>query len=202
MSSDDRVLAFLRSTPSGAGCDDCISGKARIKPRQEVSRTCRKLVADGKLVRRRAKCPLGNHTKVVNSLVATPARGSRTTAAPRKRSAASTAAAATLGIEDAWRFVDRFCKALWVKHLKDDPPVSLAECITALRDQELVPAHEANMMHNIRSLRNMLVHENVNFGGHETAIAQASWEIIRAWAQRREDEAWRLTVSVCIERAA
>ena len=107
-----------------------------------------------------------------------------------------------LGIEEAWRYVDRFCRALWVKHLDDGPPSSLAEMISALRDEELVPAHQANMMHTIRSLRNLVVHENIAFGEHEITIARAAWQIIRAWAQEREGEAWRLTMTVCSRRAA
>ncbi|MHC4428431.1 MAG: DUF4145 domain-containing protein [Planctomycetota bacterium] len=107
-----------------------------------------------------------------------------------------------LGIEEAWRYIDRFCRALWVKHMQSDPPGSLAEAITALRDQGLVPVHEAGMMHNIRALRNLLVHEDVVFGEHETTIARAAWQIVRAWADAHEREAWRLTLSMCDRRAA
>ena len=102
-----------------------------------------------------------------------------------------------LGIEGAWRYVDRFCRALGVKHLESDPPTSLAELITTLRGRELLPAHEANMMHTIRALRNLVVHENLDFGEHETAIARAAWEIVRTWAEQREREAWRLTLKMC-----
>ena len=107
-----------------------------------------------------------------------------------------------LGIEEAWRYIDRFCRALWVKHMQTDPPGSLAEAITALRDQGLVPVHEAGMMHNIRALRNLLVHEDVVFGEHETTIAHAAWQIVAAWAQKQEREAWRLTLNMCDRRAA
>ena len=107
-----------------------------------------------------------------------------------------------LGIEEAWRYIDRFCRALWVKHMQTDPPGSLAEAITALRDQQLLPVHEAGMMHTIRALRNLLVHENVAFGDHEATIVRAAWEIIRAWAEKRESEAWHLTLSMCDRRAA
>jgi hypothetical protein len=107
-----------------------------------------------------------------------------------------------LGIQEAWRYIDRFCRALWVKHMQSDPPGSLAEAITALRDQGLVPVHEAGMMHNIRALRNLLVHEDVIFGEHETTIALAAWQIVRAWAEKQEREAWRLTMNMCDRRAA
>ncbi len=107
-----------------------------------------------------------------------------------------------LGIEEAWRYIDRFCRALWFKHMQTDPPGSLAEAITALRDQELIPVHEASMMHTIRALRNLLVHEDVVFSEHETTIAHAAWQIVGAWADKREREAWRLTLNMCDRRAA
>ena len=66
-----------------------------------------------------------------------------------------------------------------------------------MRGRELLPAHEANMMHTIRALRNLVVHENLDFGEHETAIARAAWEIVRTWAEQREREAWRLTLKMC-----
>ena len=101
------------------------------------------------------------------------------------------------GIEEAWRYVDRFCRAVWMRHLEDEPPSSLADIITTLRDEELIPAHEANMMHTIRSLRNMVVHENPEFGAQETTIARAAWEIVQAWAEQREGETWQVTVTRC-----
>ena len=68
-------------------------------------------------------------------------------------------------------------------------------------DEELLPGHEANMMHTIRSLRNLVVHENVDFGEHETTIARAAWHIIRAWAERQEAEAWKLATNMCKKAA-
>jgi hypothetical protein len=130
-------------------------------------------------------------------------RSAPTTTTRRKKSARKAPPSPTdLGIEEAWRYVDRFCRALWVKHMETEPPGSLAEAITTLRDEELVPVHEAGMMHTIRAMRNLLVHEDVSFGEHETTIARAAWEIIRAWAQQREGEAWRLTMTMCDRRAA
>jgi hypothetical protein len=130
-------------------------------------------------------------------------QSARTTTTPKKKTPRKAASAPKdLGIEEAWRYVDRFCRALWIKHIQTDPPGSLAEAITALRDQELLPAHEAGMMHTIRSLRNLLVHEDVVFGEHETVIALAAWHIIRAWADKHEREAWRLTANMCDRRAA
>ena len=206
MSNTDRVLKYLRSKPARGGCDYCLARKTGIRARPKVTEACRRLAAEGTLVRKKGKCPLGGHTRVLNTLAqATSRRRGRPKAGPASRRATgggrtrtpAPPASAALGIEGAWRYVDRFCRALWVKHLKSEPPTSLAELITTLRDRELLPAHEANMMHTIRALRNLVVHENLDFGDHETAIARAAWEIVRAWAEQREREAWRLALKMC-----
>ncbi len=127
-----------------------------------------------------------------------PARTTR----KKKKTSRRTPSAPALSIEDAWRYVDRFSRALWNKRMDGEQPASLAEVIMILRDEQVLPAHEANMMHTIRSLRNMVVHENVRFGEHENTIARAAWQIIRQWADRKERELWRLTANVCGARAA
>ena len=207
MSTTDRVLTYLRSNAARGGCDDCLARKTGIRARPKVAEACRQLATEGTLVRKKGKCPLGDHTRVLNTLAPQAASGrrgrlksgpaSRRTSGGGRTRAPTPPASAGLGIEGAWRYVDRFCRALWVKHLESDPPTSLAELITTLRGRELLPAHEANMMHTIRALRNLVVHENLDFGEHETAIARAAWEIVRTWAEQREREAWRLTLKMC-----
>jgi hypothetical protein len=100
-----------------------------------------------------------------------PKRAKKTTKTRKK----TTVVPKDFGIEEAWRYIDRFCRALWVKHMQSD---------------------------NIRALRNLLVHEDVIFGEHETTIARAAWLIVGAWADKHEREAWRLTLSMCERRAA
>ncbi len=218
MSNADRVIECLESIHSrasggasggggggGGCCDDCLARKTGIRPRHRVAQICRELAKAGVLVRKKRKCSLGDHTKTVNVAVVKRARkGSPGPAGPRRRSPHTTrpASPTALGIEEVWRYVDRFCRAFWVKHMEGDPPSSLAEIITTLRDEQLLPGHEANMMHTIRSLRNMLVHENVAFGAHETTIARAAWQIIAEWAEQREGNLWRLTINMCAGRAA
>ncbi len=193
MKESDLVVELLKTIPTRRCCDACLARRTGIRPSQKVNQVCRRLVDQGKLVREKGKCPLGKHTRMLNTL--TTRRSTRTT------KAAGSAGSAGLGIEDAWRYVDRFCRALWNTHLDTGSPASLAEAITALRDEQIIPAHEANMMHTIRSLRNMLVHEDVDFGDHETAIARAAWEIIRAWGERHERALWRATKTMCTAHA-
>ncbi len=121
----------------------------------------------------------------------------KTARTPKKRARKPASKSDDLTIEDAWRYVDRFCRALWMEQLKEEPPQSLAQMITQLRDQELIPAHEAGMMHTIRAMRNHVVHENLEFGEYELTIARSAWEIVRAWAERHARKAWRLTLQMC-----
>ncbi|TDJ07346.1 MAG: DUF4145 domain-containing protein [Deltaproteobacteria bacterium] len=121
----------------------------------------------------------------------------KTARTPKKRARKPASKSADLTIEDAWRYVDRFCRALWMEHMEEEPPHSLAQMITQLRDQELIPAHEAGMMHTIRAMRNHVVHENLEFGEYELTIARSAWEIVRTWAERQARKAWRLTLQMC-----
>ncbi len=191
MSESKLIIKFLESIPSRGCCDDCLARKSGIRPRQLVGRICRRLASEGTLVRKKGRCPLGDHTKLISTLAS---KGSR---ASRRSGASRLPQARTLSIEETWRYIDRFCRALWARHMNGEPPASLAESITTLRDEELLPVHQANMMHTIRTLRNLVVHENLEFGEHETTIARAAWEIVRAWAERQEREAWRLTLKMC-----
>ncbi len=207
MGNTDRVIRYLRSKAARGGCDECLVKKTGIRTRVEVAEACRQLANDGALVRKKGRCPLGGHTRVLSTLApqARSRRSGRPKNGPTSRRATSGGRSRTaarppstgVGIEAAWRYVDRFCRALWIKHLEPDPPPSLAELITVLRDRGCLPAHEANMMHTIRALRNFVVHENVDFGPHETAIACAALEIVRAWAEQRERGPWRQTLEMC-----
>lgn len=67
---------------------------------------------------------------------------------------------------------------------------SLAGLISALSDRGVIPLHEANMMHTVRSLRNAYVHDHIPMGTGETVIAKAAWEIITEWAEAHESEVW------------
>ena len=108
-----------------------------------------------------------------------------------RKKAAGKASARELSIEETWRHVDRLCRAMWLAQFDEPVPSSLAEIISKLRDEQVVPAHEANMMHTIRAFRNLVVHEDAAFGKHETVIARAAWEIVATWARRCKLTAWR-----------
>ncbi len=119
---------------------------------------------------------------------------------PAKRPSTRRPSRSGLSVEGAWRCVDRLCRAVWPRHHDDPPPQSLADLITTLRDEEVIPANEANMMHTIRSLRNLVVHESLEAGDHETTVAQAAWANVERWAQKQERQAWKAASAACSDR--
>ena len=64
MSNTDRVLKYLRSKPARGGCDDCLARKTGIRARPKVAEACRRLAAEGTLVRKKGKSPLGRHRTI------------------------------------------------------------------------------------------------------------------------------------------
>ena len=95
MTESDLVVQCLETIPDRRCCDDCLVKKTRIRPRSQLSRLCRDLADQGKLTRKRGKCPLGDHTKMLNTLAADPA--------PAVRRTTRTPAPDALANEDAWR---------------------------------------------------------------------------------------------------
>ena len=67
MTSRDKILQFLSNNPNGA-CDDCISGKADVIPRQQVNQICRPLQKQGIIERTRKNCPFCKTFKIVNNM--------------------------------------------------------------------------------------------------------------------------------------
>ncbi len=195
MSRAETILEFLERFPSGV-CDDCVSRETGIEPRQQVNQLSRLMEQRRALARRRDRCASCGKVKLVNvpwvradeTGINTSLRGVTMPAA------APTQDRATAGSIEAFRnHLDRFCKALAQKHKGPAGKNHLAALILALTDQGIVPMHQANMMHTIRSLRNAYVHEHIRMGSREMAIAQAAWDIIREWAEREEKELWRRT---------
>jgi len=65
MGNRDKILQFLGNNPNGA-CDDCVSGKADVIPRQQVNQICRPLQKQGIVERTRKNCPICKTIKIVN----------------------------------------------------------------------------------------------------------------------------------------
>lgn len=63
----EKVIEFLESY-GGPVCDDCISSKCQVEPRQQVNQICRRLEKIGKLVRSELTCKVCQRNKKGNSI--------------------------------------------------------------------------------------------------------------------------------------
>jgi len=59
------IITYLQKTPQGA-CDDCVSTRLNITPRQQVNQICNTLAKQGFIIRQRIKCPRCLTYKYVN----------------------------------------------------------------------------------------------------------------------------------------
>ena len=59
------ILTHLQENPQGA-CDDCISTRLNITPRQQINQICNRLGNQGLIIRQRTKCPRCTINKIVN----------------------------------------------------------------------------------------------------------------------------------------
>jgi len=57
---------FVEENKSNGYCDDCLSHKLKIKPRQQVNQICRRLKEEGKISRIKARCILCGKEKKLN----------------------------------------------------------------------------------------------------------------------------------------
>ena len=64
----DKILRTLETQRTGL-CDDCLSQKAKVSPRQHVNQICRPLAAQGSILRIKSSCPSCSSFKLVNSIV-------------------------------------------------------------------------------------------------------------------------------------
>jgi len=195
MNNPETILEFLEAT-SKAYCDDCLSKETRVEPRNQVNQICRRLQGELKLVRREGRCALCDREKKLNIIPGArqegPAMPSSTTQA--SRTARLQPEDGPLSIEDLRNQLDRFCKALSAKHKFAGTTDTLAARISALADRGIIPLHQANMMHTIRSLRNAYVHDHILIGPPETVIARTAWEIITEWAESHQPEVWHRVI--------
>ncbi|MEW6667276.1 MAG: hypothetical protein AB1512_18895 [Thermodesulfobacteriota bacterium] len=62
------LLIYLNNNPQKSFCDDCLSDRLAIRPRQQVNQICdKRLKPRGKILRRRSTCALCSKIKLVNS---------------------------------------------------------------------------------------------------------------------------------------
>ena len=173
MANRDLILELLDSIHPDSYCDDCLSIELAIEPRQQVNQLARRLKDDGKITRARGACSLCKKPKTINTIL-------RSDRAPAVGKAdASPDAEPGLNIERMRTQIVRICHAIWNQHSEETPPRSISALINQLKNEQLLPAHQANLMLTVCNLRNVYVYENVPMGPRELAIAQNALSIIQ-----------------------
>lgn len=196
MANTDLILEYLEGISPSVACDDAISETLSIAPRQQVNQIANRLLHEGLIARNKAVCPHCQRSKLVNAIAP------RTSAsevlflrrvAPQPDEAPRASETIPLDFREMRSRIIRFCRGLWKAKKKVEPRLSVTPLISALRDERLLPAHQANMMLTICGLRNVLEYEDVAFGHREHQVGQAAWSIIEDWANATEPDLWRPT---------
>ena len=84
-------------------------------------------------------------------------------------------------IEQARTEIVRMCHDIWKEHMHDAPPHSISLVINTLKNDSVLPPHQANMMLTLCNLRNVYVYENMQLGLREVNIAENALSIIQEW---------------------
>jgi hypothetical protein len=188
MSNTDLVLEILEAISPAGLCDDHISIEAGIPNRIQVNQLCNRLAERGLISRAKGSCTRGDGPKFVNSIRGTKPGTSEVLA---KRELPPSGQGPSILV--AWRHIDRFCRAIWQQHIKEDTKLPLFELVNSLRDKGLVSLHTANMMHTIRVMRNEIVHDDGPDGPGEQTIVTAAYSIVAEWAEAQKPDLWHLT---------
>jgi len=180
VSNTERIIEQLKAISPAALCDDCLSERSGVEPRQQVNQICRHLASQGKVLRKQDQCSQCGGNKIVNS-AAVPAPPP--TSPPWPSLPPPT-------IDQMRRTIVRFCQRLWDLHQDGPRPRGLADLIRSLMDGAVIPSHIATAMHTIRSLRNNWEYED-HWGPHEADMAEQAWAIVREWAEKADPVLWR-----------
>lgn len=188
MTHADVIVELLDDAFPGAYCDDCLSRELGIEPRQQVNQIAHKLATKHKIIRQRGHCASCTKIKTINALIRPDttvplARELMPALENRGDDSESVRASAVqdFDIEHARTEVVRICHAVWKKHRDDSPPHSISVVINALKYDDVLPPHQANMMLTLCNLRNVHVYDNMQLGPREITIARDAFAIIQEW---------------------
>jgi len=183
----DSILELLDDIYPDAYCDDCLSKELSIRPRQTVNKIGRILTTTGKTNRQSGICSSCSKQKIINSLIKqNPMRPSQKRDAVHERPMVVAVPSKILAnqdfdVEHARTEIVQICHQLWNVHNKDAAPRSISALIISLRNDNLLPTLQANMMLTLCGLRNVYVYDNKKLGAMETDIGKNALSIIREW---------------------
>ena len=183
MSQSEEILALLDDLKPKALCDDCLSEELDIQPRQTVNVICRSLNAGGVIARIKTECDRCGKAKITNGFVGTPARKTPAIGVTARDDTPTVSIndSSNLDIEKARTEIVRICRTLWKRSKEGDPPRGLATLINLLRNESVLPNHEANMMLTLCNLRNVHVYEGLKLQARELSIAIHAQAIVNEW---------------------
>ncbi len=191
MSNSDLIMEFLDEIYPQAYCDDCLATELKIQPRQQVNLLGNKLSMNGKITRQKGICTFCKKQKITNAIIRIKplahelnTRSVQESAAILTESTQSTFSQ-PINIEDIRTQIVRICRRLWDENMKENPPHGISVVINTLKNEYVLPSHQANMMLTICNLRNVYVYENFELGQREVEIARNAWEIIQEWWNKK-----------------
>src|SRR2546425_3370312 len=163
LSNSDAILEFLENSQPGRFCDDCTSKKAGVEPRQQVNQICNRLFTHGTLVRGEGSCTACGRNKITNAPASS---GSSAMVPSHKPPMPPSPHPSTVGedidIEKIRTQIVHICQEVSKQVKLDSPlPRGIAGIINVLKDEKLVPRHQANMMLTLCGLRNVYVWDGV-----------------------------------------
>jgi hypothetical protein len=68
MTNIERVQTLLQSVGAPI-CDDCLTMRTDVQPRQQVNQICRQMADHGDIDREQGTCSICGKAKIVNSLI-------------------------------------------------------------------------------------------------------------------------------------
>jgi hypothetical protein len=191
------MIEFLESISPEKCCDDCISKETGIKPRQRVNRICRLLNSAKVLARERGSCLLCNRRRLVGTISVKQARPqklvkrissmrpiSENDVEEPKSSLVIQPLLSISNMTDivyACNEIENMCGRLWQRASSSRSPKFGTPLINRMKNEEILPRHQANMMLTLYNLRNAVMHNDLKLGANETQIANAAWAIVREW---------------------
>jgi hypothetical protein len=183
MSNIDIMLEYLEQNGPGGYCDDCISEQLGIEPRQQVNQVARRLSKQGLISRGTGVCSVCDRNKTVNK---TNIAGTSELDAARVRDAAAVyemkGSLGPIDIEKVRTQVVHMCHSVWRgERPGEEPPRSVSGLINDLKESNLLPRHQANMMLTLCNLRNVYVYEELELGQSEVDVARGAWAIVSQW---------------------
>ena len=205
MTNKEAILEFLEANSSDGYCDDCLSERLKIQPRQQVNQLCNALTSQGRLARAKGGCAgCGGH-KLCNTL-STRDGGSlgeaRTALYSRTYGAEEVAASVPVHAGETepdplrvivhnWQRVLWFCRSLWQEKNGSACTLGLANLIDELGNAGLLRRHETIMMHTIRLLRNECLYDGFAVRPLDAQVSAAALDVIATWASSSKPGLWQ-----------